>query len=385
MQHKNSVFHGLLNYLDWKEFDRLVEKYGGDHRVRRLSMKSQFIALMYGQLSGSHSLRDIETALASHEVRLYHVGAKLPARSTLADANSSRPWQVFAEFFERTMKQAHPGLRRKIAKQVRLIDSTKLKLSDLSADWARFSKNFSGAKLHIVYDPNESCPVTARITPDNVNDITAAQTLEIEPGATYVFDLAYYHFTWWQAFNEQGCHFVTRLKVNAKLSYDSDLPIKEGTDIVSDRLCHLAERISKGRPNPFQSPVREICLRRENGKILRFVTNNLKASAEEIAALYKQRWQIELFFKWIKQHLKIKHFLGTSENAVRIQIFVALIAYLVLKMAHKVNITVAQSALKFARLVRVNLMHLKLLDRLLHPEPSTIWDTRQAQLDLKPC
>jgi hypothetical protein len=377
MRHQNSVFHTVLKHVPWHVFDRLVDAHEADARVRRLSTRDQFIALLYGQLAGAQSLREIEAGLASHAHRLYHLGARTVSRSTLADANAKRPSQAFGALFAHLVAQAGRGLRRKIGEAVHLIDSTGLRLSDLSADWARFSDGVCGAKLHIVYDCDAEHPIDAAITPARLNDITAAQTLPITAGATYVFDLGYYDFAWWARLDDAGCRIVTRFKSNTRLTVVAENRVSDDGPILSDRIGYLAA----SRANPFEVPVREIRVRIESGKILRILSNDIDASADEIAALYKRRWQIELFFRWIKQTLKIKHFLGTSENAVRIQIAVALIAFLLLRLAYAAQ-TAVEGLLAFTRLVRANLMHRRPIDRLLNPPPPIIKDQRQLILTL---
>ena len=366
MRHQNSVFHSLTKHVPWSKFEQIVEKHGSDRLVRKLTTKRQFIALLYGQLSGATSLREIVTGMASHETRLYHVGAMPVKRSTMSDANSKRPWQVFSELFAQMLPQAHRGLRRAAADAVRLIDSTSVRLSGLSEGWATFSADVFGAKAHIVYDPNADRPVYFAVTPANVNDITAAKAMPIEPGATYVYDLGYYDYGWWARLDDAGCRFVTRLKKNTPFSVVKENHVPKGSNIVSDRIGHLPARLANSRKNPLQVPVREICVIIDTGKLLRIVTNDLDAPAEEIADLYKQRWQIELFFRGVKQTLRIKKFVGVSENAVRIQIAVALIAFLILRMARLAQ-NVVHSPLEFARLVRTNLMHLRPINQLLDP------------------
>ena len=366
MRHQNSVFHSLTKHIPWTKFDRIVEKYGADELARKLTSKRQFIALLYGQLSGSTSLREVVTGMASHETRLYHVGATPVKRSTMSDANSKRPWQVFSELFAQMLPQAHRGLQRTTADAVRLIDSTSIRLSSLSAGWATFSTDVFGAKAHIVYDPNADRPVYFAVTPAKVNDITAAKAMPIEPEATYVYDLGYYDYGWWAGLDEAGCRFVTRLKKNTPLRVVEENRVPKNSNIVSDRIGHLPARLANSRKNPLQVPVREIGVIIESGRQLRIVTNDLDAPAEEIAELYKQRWQIELFFRWVKQTLRIKHFIGVSENAVRIQIAIALIAFLILRMAQLAQ-TAVYSPLVFARLVRTNLMHRRPINHLLEP------------------
>jgi IS4 transposase len=381
MLHKNSVFHSVLKQVPWHRLDRLVEEHGSDKHVRRLTTKSQLIALIYGQLSGSHGLREIEAALESHAAKLYHLGGAPVSRSTLSDANAQRPWQVFSGLFAHLTGQVVRGLRRKTREAVHLIDATGLRLSALSKDWAQFSTDVCGAKLHIVYDPDADCPIYAAVTPANVNDITAAKAMPIKPGATYVFDLGYYDYSWWAKLDASGCRIVTRLKVNTKLSVVTERAVTKRSNILSDRIGHLPQRMARSRSNPFQDPVREIRVRIATGKVLRILTNDLDAPAQKIADLYKRRWQIELFFRWVKQTLKIKHFLGRSENAVRIQIAIALIAFLLLRLAYAAQRSV-RSLLGFARLVRANLMHRRPIERLLDPPPQIQQNQRQLSLDL---
>ena len=381
MRHQNSVFHSLTKHIPWTKFDQIVEKCGADELVRKLTTKRQFIALLYGQFSGSTSLREIVTGMASHETRLYHVGSKPVKRSTMSDANSKRPWQVFSELFAQMLPQAHRGLRRTTADAVRLIDSTSLRLSSLSQGWAAFSTDVFGAKAHIVYDPNADRPVYFAVTPAKVNDITAAKVMPIEPGVTYVYDLGYYDYGWWAELDDAGCRFVTRLKKNTPFTPVHENRASTGSNILSDRIGHLPARLAKSRKNPLQVPVREIRVVIDTGKILRIVTNDLDAPAEQIADLYKQRWQIELFFRWVKQTLRIKHFVGVSENAVRIQIAVALIAFLVLRMA-QVAQKVVRSPLEFARLARTNLMHRRPINQLLEPLQPIPINPNQLKLGL---
>lgn len=368
MRHHNSVLHGLLKHVPWAVFDKLVAVHGADARVRRLSTKSQLVALLYAQLSGAASLREIETAMASHSSRLYHLGAREVSRSTLADANALRPHAVFSGLFAHMAGQLGRRFRRSSAEAVRLIDSTGLRLAGLAAEWARFSNGVCGAKAHVIYDPDAEVPLYLEVTPAKVNDITPAKAMPIEPGATYVFDLGYYDYGWWAGLHAAGCRIVTRLKVNTPLRLARDQALPAGSDLIYDRIGLLPERLKTTRQNPFQDPMREIGVRLEDGKILRVVTNDLDAPAQQIADLYRRRWAIELFFRWVKQTLKIRHFIGRSENAVRIQIAVALIAYLLLKLARDAAGSV-DGPLAFARLVRANLMHRKRIDSLLAPQP----------------
>ena len=379
MRHENSVFHGLMKQVPWGGFDRLVETHGAASRVRSLTTKSQLVALLYGQLSGAASLREIVAGLASHAVRLYHLGAKPVRRSTLSDANTKRPVAVFSALLSEMMGQAHRGLRRKLAETTYLIDATGVRLNQHSAGWARFSAGVCGAKVHVIYDPDADRPIYAAVSAANVNDITMAQQMPIEPGVTYVFDLGYYDYVWWAKLDSAACRIVTRFKSNTPLKLIEELPLPGNSDMLSDRIGFLPARQAKGRRNPMHNAVREVRVTTDTGKVLRILSNDLDASAQEIADLYRRRWAIELFFRWVKQTLKITRFLGTSENAVRIQIAVALIAFLLLRLAQAAQRAIA-SPLAFARLVRANLMHRRRIDRLLEPPPPPLLDPAQLAL-----
>lgn len=380
MRHNNTVFHSVLKHVPWHRFEALVEEHGADARVRRLSTKGQFIALLYGQLSGAEGLREIVTELSSHQARLYHLGGDPVRRSTLSDANAQRPVAVFAELLATMMKQAHRGLRRKLAETTYLLDATSVRLNERSADWARFSTGVCGAKVHVVYDADADRPIYAAVSAANVNDITAAKVMPIEPGATYVFDLGYYDYAWWAKLDAAGCRIVTRFKSNTPLDTVEELPVEKDGNILSDRIGFLPARQARSRRNPMQDAVREIQITTDTGKVLRILSNDLDASAQQIADLYRRRWAIELFFRWVKQTLKITRFIGTSENAVRIQIAVALIAFLLLRLAQAAQQAIP-SPLVFARLIYANLMHRRPINSLLDPPPIT-QDQRQMSLSL---
>ena len=348
MRHENSVFHQVLQRVPWSAFEALVEEHQSDKHVRRLSTKSQFVAMLYGQLCGAASLREIETGLQSCHLRLYHLGAAPVRRSTLADANCLRPAAVFCKLFAVMLKQVHRGLRRALADTTYLIDSTGLRLDERSAGWARFSAGVCGAKIHVIYDADADCPIYAQVSAAKVNDITIAQQMPIEPGATYVFDLGYYDYRWWAELDDAGCRIVTRFKKNTPLRMIEELRVPKNSPVLSDRIGFLPARQTYNRHNPMSNAVREIRIMTDGGKVLRILSNDLDAGAEEIAELYKRRWAIELFFRWVKQTLKIRHLLGTSDNAVRIQIAVALIAFLLLRLAQESQKAV-HSPLAFVR------------------------------------
>lgn len=380
MQHQNIVFHVLLKQIPWAMFDRLVKEHNSDWDERVVRSKAHLIAMLYAQFCGARGLREIEANLRSHASKLYHLGGDTISRSALSTANARRPVEVFGGLLSVLMARLQAGYRRKIRDCVRLIDSTSVQLSNLS-NWATFSAGSCGAKAHIIYDPDGDQPLYLMVTPSNVNDITAAKAMPIEAGATYVFDLGYYDYGWWAMLDQAGCRIVTRLKTNTPFAIVDDRSVPPGSSILSDRTGYLPKRLAASRRNPMSGLVREIRVMIETGTVLRIFTNDLEASAQDIADLYKRRWAIELFFRWVKQTLKISHFFGTSENAVRIQIAVALIAFLLLRLAHDAN-RIVTGLLAFARLIQTNLMLRRSIAELLQPTPMP--EPQQSGFDFGP-
>lgn len=367
MHHQNTVYHALLKAIPRWRFERLVEAHRGDYRDRRLSFWGQFVALVYAQLSGAQSLRELVTGLGSHNNLFYHLGLQDVRRSTLSDANRDRPASLLAAVFELLLPKLGDSEGGEARDLVRLIDATSLSLNDTLCGWAHFSTGYAAAKLHLIYDPKAVCPTYFSITPARVNDIVEAKKMPITPGASYVFDKGYCNFAWWAALTNAGCRFVTRIKESSPARLVQTLPVNDDA-IQSDRVIMLNQRMARSRKNPIQDPLREITVVLDNGTCLRLLTNDLHAPAAEIAALYKTRWQIELFFKWVKQNLRIKKFLGTSENAVKLQIIAALIAFLLIRIAQKAALA-PLSLQDFTRLIRANLLHRKEIHKLISPPP----------------
>lgn len=381
MPHSHSVLAQITQRIPWAVFEASVSAYNADHRVRRLRTRDQFLALLYGQLSGAASLREIENGLLSHQNRLYHVGGRSIRRSTLSDANAKRPFEVYRDVFAALVTRARPGLRRKLRGAIRLIDATSIALSSHSASWISRQQGHYRAKVHVVYDPVNTLPLHADITPQNVNDITPARALEIEPGATYVFDLGYYSYEWWHKMNRMGCRFVTRLKTTTHLRAPERQACPEGGSVVFVQTGTLPPSIKRGR-NPYSDRVREVHVRCDDGRVLRLITNDLESPVNDIAALYKQRWEIELFFKWIKQNLRLHHFIGRGPRAVKTQIYIALIAFLLLRECHGLQ-TRIKKLQAFTRLLRLNLMHRKPITNLISdPDKPPPEKTSQLKLAL---
>jgi len=366
VRHQNSVMHAVTQHVPWVDFEQLVAELDTDASNRGFTSKSHLMAMLFAQFSGAEALRDVEAGMASHADRLYHLGITPAVRSTLADANRTRDSRLFSGLFARMISRLDRGQRRSLAETTYLLDATAIPLPSHAARWARFSATTCGVKMHVIYDAGAERPIYAAVTASNVNDITAAHEMPIEAGATYVFDLGYYDYIWWSQLDEAQCRIVTRFKKNTVLRVVEALDLPEGSTILSDRVGFLPTRLSYRRQNPMADAVREVRVCTETGKILRIFTNDLDAPAQEIADLYKRRWAIELFFRWVKQVLDIKHFLGRSENAVRIQIAVALIAFLLLRFAQATQ-TVVISPLEFARLIRRTLMDRRSINDLRRP------------------
>jgi len=362
--------HAVTQHLPWDDFESLVAELKTDADERGFNSKSHLMAMVFAQLSGAEALRDVEAGMASHADRLYHLGITPAVRSTLADANRSRDSRLFSGLFARMIGRLNRGQRRTLAETTYLLDATAIPLPAHAARWARFSATTCGVKMHVIYDAGAERPIYAAVTASNVNDITAAHEMPIEAGATYVFDLGYYDFAWWSQLDEAQCRIVTRFKKNTVLQVVEELELPEGSAILSDRIGFLPTRLSHRRQNPMADAVREVRVRTETGKVLRIFTNDLDAPAQEIADLYKRRWAIELFFRWVKQVLDIRHFLGRSENAVRIQLAVALIVFLLLRFAQATQ-KIVISPLEFARLVRRTLMDRRTIKDLRRPPDPT--------------
>jgi len=360
MKHTNTIFSQLLVAIPKHRFNAVVNRYQGDKRVRSLSCWTQFCVMLYGQLCSRQSLRDVAAAWDSHSVSHYHLGAKGVKRSTLAEANAKRPSGMYLELFYWLLGQSrNQTIKHKDA--VRLIDSTTIDLCKQQFEWATFRSGKAGVKMHTVYDPNAEVPTFFSITTASKHDKKAAEKMPLLDGATYVFDRAYNDYSWYHDMTLRDIRFVGRMKTNAKYEVQQELHVAEG-GVLKDQLIRLSSVKAKKECPVMLRRIR--FKRKENGKELTFITNDLKRSASEIADLYKERWQIELFFKWIKQNLKIKRFIGTSENAVTIQIIIAMIAYLLLKIANRVMPS-KNSLQQLARLLSVNLMQRRNIAELL--------------------
>ena len=364
MPYQDTVFGGLMKVFPRWRFERLVERHGADYRVRRLSSWAQLQAMVFAQLSGSRSLREAVGALERFPGVHAHLGLAPVRQSTLADANRARPAALFEDVLEALVRELGASAGGHGREMLRLVDATRVLVGKRIESW----EADGCVKLHVVYDPDADAPVCFAVTSVRANDITPAKRFPIEPGATYVFDKGYYDFAFWADIDARGSRFVTRLKKNSPTSLIETRPTDSDGPVVADRVAFLSKRLAASRKNPFDRPVRLVDVRIDSGRTITLVSNDLDAPAAEVAALYKRRWQVELFFKWIKQNLKIRHFLGTSENAVRIQIVTALIAYLLLRLA-QIGTGTRLGLQAIARLVAKTTFQRRALIDLFEPPP----------------
>jgi putative transposase len=381
MRVDSSIFASLLKPIDRAEFRALVKRHDADAYDKRFGSWRHLVALLFGQFSGADSLRRIECGFNAASNLHYHLGCGRLSRSTLADANRRRPHALFAELFAALAGQIGRKRRQEGAAMLRLIDSTPIRLADYF-DCAASNGRIRGLKLHVVLDPDGDLPRQAAITPANVNDITIGRDTAIEAGATYAFDKGYCHFGWWRQMHDQGATFVTRPKRNIRFAIIRRRRIGkargEGFRILAD---HAVRLDSKG-DSKLDIPLRRIAIRRDdNGQTFDLVTNDMARPAIAIALTYKARWDIEIFFKWIKQNLKITKFIGRDDNAIRLQLLAAMIAYVLLSIARRLGRT-DLSLLRFSQLVAQMLLTRRTISRIQHPPPVNPSKPTQVQHQL---
>jgi len=367
MHFTRSIFGKLLEPINRRQFQAIVERHDGDAYVKCFTSWDHLVALVFAQLCASTSLRGLEASWNANSQHHYHLGSGPLVRSTLSDANLRRPVAIFAETFALVAGQLDRNTRREGTAMVRLIDSTPIPLGKLY-DWAKSNGRIRGMKMHVVYDPGTDHPRILDITDANVNDAQIGRMIVLEAGAIYVFDKGYCHYAWWAAIAAAQSIFVTRPKTNMALKLVSDRPIKDakgdGFTVLEDAEVSLASKSDSKLP----IRLRRLIVQRQEGDTITLLTNDLERSAVDIAQLYKGRWQIELLFRWIKQHLKIRKFLGYNDNAIRLQLFAAMIAYALLRIAARAC-RIAIPILRFTELVTQCLFERRRIDAIDRPPP----------------
>ena len=314
-----TLFAQLMDFLPWSTFNRYVTRYGGDKGVRTMSCAEQFRVMAFAQLTYRESLRDIEVSLSVQSSKLYHMGFREPIRrSTLADANESRDWRIYAEFATRLIVQARKlyaseDLGLELSNTVYALDSTTIDLCLSVFPWAHFRTTKAAVKMHTLLDLRGSIPSFIHVSDGKLHDVHALDLLTLEAGAIYVMDRGYVDFSRLHALHSAGAFFVTRAKSNLKAHRVYSARTDRSTGIISDQTIALDDFYTR---RDYPAHLRRVRFNDpETRKSLVFLTNQMRLPAATICALYKSRWQVELFFKWIKQHLRIKQFFGTSENA----------------------------------------------------------------------
>lgn len=329
-------FSELLKLFPKTSFDRHVKESKADHYVKNFKSWDLLVTMLYGQITQAKSLRRLVDGFNTHKTTHYHLNTKACKRSTISDSLSQRSVEPFKQVCNLLIQQVSRQDRKQCKEFVSIIDSTPIRLVAQGYEWTEQWKNVKeqGLKLHIGLDSHSNTPNHANITRSNVNDITDAKSnISIEKGVTYVMDKAYLDYNWWREINQKGAYFVTRIKSNTSYKVVDELLVTDCSKVISDQVIQFKNKRPGGkRINKYHGQnLRLVTVTRKDKKPMAIITNDFKRSVTKIAQLYKDRWQIELFFKWIKQKLKLKRFFGHSENAVKLQIYSALIAFLLMR------------------------------------------------------
>lgn len=379
MAHINTVFNQLLDFLPRYEFECFVAQYDGDRYTKRLDSWQQFLCLLFAQATGRESLRDIETGLKVHEKRWYHLGLESVARSTLADANRRRPYEIFERLFYeilRRCKELSIAKPFEFKQPVYVLDGSSVTLCLSLCPWAKFGQTKGGLKIHNLLSLDRQLPEIIVVTEERIHELTVAKSIDWGrfSDSWLIFDRGYINFSWWMRLNEHRIHFVTRMKKTANYCVLGQLipeRREDGTGVIRDeRIALFSEEGLKAYPKDlrlvtYRDPERK--------KLFQFLTNDFEQTADTIANLYRKRWQVELFFKWIKQNLIIRSFLGTSKNAVFTQIWVAMI-YLLLLAYIKHQTGTNLSLLELTRVIDVAILSAFTLIDLLQLNPENAHD-----------
>lgn len=358
------VFSQFLDLLPRYEFQHIVNKYQGDYRTKDFKCWNQLVCMIFAHIRKEDSLRDIDIALNAHANKLYHIGIKQCPRSTLADANERRDYRIYEEFAKSLMLRArrfyaNTQLAMDVDNAVYALDASTIDLTLSLFPWAKFRATKGAIKLHAMIDLRGNIPAFLFITDGKVHDVKAAPQIQIEPQGIYVVDRGYVDFAWLWSIEQTGAFFVTRLKTSIKWTRVISRSVDKSLGVRSDQDILLFGQHTKEK---YPKRLRRITFRdEEQNRTLVFLTNNFSLSSSTIAALYKARWQIELFFKWIKQNLMVKSFYGTSANAVKTQIWISMIVYLVLAIM-KERFHLEKNLSQLLHFLEVNLFERKTLE-----------------------
>jgi len=369
------VFSQLMDFLPMHDFNKCVRRYNGNYKVRRFSCLDQYLCMAFAQITGREGLRDIETCLRAMGTKQYHAGIRgTVCRSTIADANESRDWRIYADFAHVLISKAralyaNDDFGTELEHVAYALDSTTIELCLSLFPWARFRKHKGAIKLHTLLDLRGSIPSFLRITEARTHDVNVLDEVPLEPGSYYIFDRGYIDFSRLYRFTLSMAYFVTRAKSNLNYTRRSYRDVDRSTGLRSDQTIMLnGPRSSKDYPSPLR---RISYVDLDTNKRFVFLTNDFDLSALDIARLYKCRWQVELFFKWIKQHLRIKTFFGTSENAVKTQVWIAISVYVLVAIIKK-ELGIELSPNEILQILSIMLFEKVLISQVLTQTPPQI-------------
>ena len=381
-----TIFAELLSHVSSRKFQTCVDRYDGNYKSSRFSCWEQYLCMAFAQLTYRESLRDIEACLRAVQPKLYHVGIRTRvARTTLADANETRDWRIYADFAQGLIRTArdlyvNEPMALDLENTVYALDATIIDLCVSVFPWAHYRRRDAAIKLHTLLDLRGAIPTVVQITAGKCPDVTALDTLALEAGAIYLMDRGYVDFTRLHRFTEEAAFFVTRTKKGIRFTRRSSRPVEGTTGVLSDHVVVVATPASRRH---YPSLLRRVrYLDPTTKKRLVFLTNNFTLAAITIAQLYKARWKVELFFKWIKQHLRIKAFYGTSENAVKTQIWIALSVYVLVAIVKK-RLALDVSLYKLLQILSVTLFEKMPISTALFdvgPRFTEVGDCNQLQL-----
>lgn len=341
MSYQLNILSQVLKEVNKYDFENQVSKNKGDYKVQKLYCYNLLVSMIYSQIKQKESTRNIISGFETMSSDLYHLGISELKRTSLSDALKSRPNKVFEDYFYSLLSEMPRAVKRKFMRKVNIIDSTTISFCLSKFNWAKYKSTKGGIKLHTMIDYDDLIPEKVIITNAKVHDIKGVDDkIDFKKDEIYVKDRGYASYKYLYKIDLAGAYFVTRIKENWKIIRSFSRDVKNGADILLDEDIEIEGKKSYDYPKKMRMIT---FYHKEAKKVMRFITNNFDMSAEEIADLYKSRWQIELFFKWIKQHLKIKTFYSTSENGVKIQIWCALITYLLLlKLKSKINLEISR-------------------------------------------
>jgi hypothetical protein len=365
------VFAQVMSHLPLTTFRRCVARYNGEHKVKHFTCLDQFLCMAFAQLTYRESLRDIEACLRSQSAKLYHMGFRSKvSRNTLANANAVRDWRIYADFAQSLIGIARPlyvdePFGVDLSETVYALDATTIDLCLSVFPWAPFRSTKAAIKLHTLLDLRGNIPSFIHISDGKMHDVNILDQIIPEVGAFYIMDRGYLDFARLHRLHQAGSFFVTRAKANLRFTRRYSLPTDRSSGIICDQLGTLTGFYSQQH---FPTTIRRIKIKDAEGKTLVFLTNHLDLSAQSIADLYRCRWQIELFFKWIKQHLRIKSFFGTSENAVKSQIWIAVSIYVLVAILRK-RLNITASLYEMLQILSLTMFEKTALNQLLARTP----------------